>query len=432
MAFKTLVAASVTLAAFSNAQSWQDKASSVDPTAECQVYSYAPVQAMIHNYPTIWTIANLQTADTDAVALFNTLNSTIPQIAPKGTPTGDFSNVTPTYPAADPDCWWSYHQCTTPKISGIANDVTRCPTPNTWGLTVDDGPNCSHNAYYDYLQQQNQKATLFYIGSNVLDWPLEAQRGLADGHEICAHTWSHRYMTALTNEEAFAELYFSKKAIKDVLGITPQCWRPPFGDVDDRIRYIAQSLGMQTVIWVEDTFDYEYPTLPQTTVDQNYQNIINKAKNGTYDTEGILVLSHELQNFTMSENMKWFPMIQQAFKWITPLAVCNNNTKPYVEQDYTYPNFEQWMSGVRNGTLLAPTASPNAPISLPFSSGQAGSVSTSIPYGSPTATAGVTGTNAAAPSGSSAAASLTAIPTSLAAVLVTTLLGLVSGAVLVL
>lgn len=47
------------------------------------------------------------------------------------------------------------------------------------------GPNCSHNAYYDYLQQHNQKATMFYIGSNVIDWPLEAQRGLADGHEIC-------------------------------------------------------------------------------------------------------------------------------------------------------------------------------------------------------------------------------------------------------
>lgn len=27
---------------------------------------------------------------------------------------------------------------------------------------------------------------MFYIGSNVLDWPLEAQRGLTDGHEMCA------------------------------------------------------------------------------------------------------------------------------------------------------------------------------------------------------------------------------------------------------
>jgi hypothetical protein len=43
-------------------------------------------------------------------------------------------------------------------------------------------------------------------------------------------------MTALTNEQAFAELYYSKKAIHGVLGITVQCWRPPYGDVDDRIR----------------------------------------------------------------------------------------------------------------------------------------------------------------------------------------------------
>lgn len=41
-----------------------------------------------------------------------------------------------------------------------------------------------HNAYYDYLLSVKQKATLFYVGSNVLDWPLEAQRGLNDGHEM--------------------------------------------------------------------------------------------------------------------------------------------------------------------------------------------------------------------------------------------------------
>ena len=37
-------------------------------------------------------------------------------------------------------------------------------------------------------------------------------------------------MTALTDEQVFAELYYSKKAIYDVLGITVECWRPPSGD----------------------------------------------------------------------------------------------------------------------------------------------------------------------------------------------------------
>ncbi len=66
--------------------------------------------------------------------------------------------------------------------------MTTCPESNTWGLTLDDGPNCSHNAFFDYLLEAEQKASLFYVGSNVADWPREAQRGLADGHEICGHS----------------------------------------------------------------------------------------------------------------------------------------------------------------------------------------------------------------------------------------------------
>ena len=60
------------------------------------------------------------------------------------------------------------------------------PEPNTMGYAFDDGPNCTHNSFYNFLASQNQKATMMYIGSNVMDWPLEAQRAIADGHEICA------------------------------------------------------------------------------------------------------------------------------------------------------------------------------------------------------------------------------------------------------
>jgi len=29
-------------------------------------------------------------------------------------------------------------------------------------------------------------SAMFYVGSNVMNWPLEAQRSVIDGHEICA------------------------------------------------------------------------------------------------------------------------------------------------------------------------------------------------------------------------------------------------------
>jgi hypothetical protein len=31
-------------------------------------------------------------------------------------------------------------------------------------------------------------------------------------------------MTELSNEQAFAELYYTRKAVHDLLGVTPQCW----------------------------------------------------------------------------------------------------------------------------------------------------------------------------------------------------------------
>ncbi|RXW16017.1 hypothetical protein EST38_g9839 [Candolleomyces aberdarensis] len=107
---------------------------------------------------------------------------------------GDFSGLK--YPENDTDCWWTYSKCVNPNLQGLPKDVSDVPEPHTLAYGFDDGPNCSHNAFYDYLMDQGQKATMFYIGSNVMDWPLEAQRAVSD-------------VTGLTSRDAFAELYYS-------------------------------------------------------------------------------------------------------------------------------------------------------------------------------------------------------------------------------
>jgi hypothetical protein len=62
------------------------------------------------------------------------------------------------------------------KLSRLPPDVVSISEPKSMGYAFDDGPNCSHNILYNYLSSQKQKATLFYIGSGIFDWPLEAQR----------------------------------------------------------------------------------------------------------------------------------------------------------------------------------------------------------------------------------------------------------------
>ncbi|KAF8175430.1 hypothetical protein K438DRAFT_1939644 [Mycena galopus ATCC 62051] len=72
-------------------------------------------------------------SDTVGRAEFLAMNASIPNIPPKGTMAGDFSNFTPTYPPTDPT------------------------------------------------------AATFYIDSNAMhmDWPLEAQHAITDRDQIC-------------------------------------------------------------------------------------------------------------------------------------------------------------------------------------------------------------------------------------------------------
>jgi len=327
----------------------QGEASITNPNQECTVYYYAPTASQLGNFPPIWTPATLLANDTAGQAKWNSIKGSIPTNIPvKGTLAGDFSNFTPTYNPSDPDCWWTYDKCVTPKLSGLEPDVSNTPEPLSLGYGFDDGPNCSHNAFYDYLTQQNQKATMFYIGSNVMDWPMEAARGLADGHEICVHSWSHRYMTAFQSEDAFAELWYTMNAIKLATGVTPTCWRPPFGDTDDRIRSIAKGLGLRTILWGYDSNDWQVGSTNVTPaqVDTNYQNLITGAKNGTFNGAGAIILTHELNNYTMSEAIKFYPQLKSAFTGgIAPVGVTLNKTQPYVESNYSLPSFSQYISG---------------------------------------------------------------------------------------
>ncbi|KAK0491978.1 carbohydrate esterase family 4 protein [Armillaria luteobubalina] len=287
---------------------------------ECTAYSYPPVASQIKSFPPIWQPATILSDDTVAQAKWQSISGSVPTNI-SGTPSGDFSNVS--YTAADPDCWWTYHQCVEPKLEGIPPDVSSVPEPDTLGYGFDDGPNCSHNAFYQYLTDQDQKATMFYVGSNVIDWPLEAQRAVTDGHEICV-------LTALQSPDAFAELYYTMQAIKLVTDVTPTCWRP-----------IANALGLRTILWQYDSFDWKAGTgnVTTETVDANYQSLINDVQNGVFSTEGAIILTHELNNYTMSTAMKWYPQLKQAISCRSPVAL--NNTQPYVETDYSMPSFEE-------------------------------------------------------------------------------------------
>ncbi|KAI8142245.1 chitin deacetylase 1 [Fennellomyces sp. T-0311] len=314
-----------------------------DEVTECTYYDPINFQFVASEWPNTWETAtsNGMNESAEFKALYNSIdwksmpNITVRKLGPDGAVImSDYDE------GKDPDCWWSATTCTVPKHKGVNADIYACPEPETWGLTYDDGPNCSHNAFYDYLEAEKLKASMFYIGSNVVNWPYGALRGVKDGHHIADHTWSHQMMTTLTNEEVLAELYYTQKAIKLATGVTPRHWRPAFGDVDDRVRWIATQLNLTTVLWNLDTDDWAAgDTEPMSQVQGNYEDFIQMGSNGTFATSGNIVLTHEIDNTTMQLALDYIPKIKQNYKHVLDVATCMNITHPYMEKTVSFAAF---------------------------------------------------------------------------------------------
>ncbi|KAI7871628.1 hypothetical protein BDF14DRAFT_1962681 [Spinellus fusiger] len=250
----------------------------------------------------------------------------------------------------DPDCWASSSLCRYPKALDLPEDVHTCPNAGDWGLSFDDGPfkawttSPEDKAWesprlYNFLADHgNQKATLFYPGYNVINFPEAAQRAASDGHTICANTWSRKQMTSLKNEEIVAELYWSLRAIKQVVGVTPRCWRPPYGDVDDRVRSIAWQMGLRTIAWDSDSNDWDLPGVPggghatKASIGKIYTKWIDRRqKNQDRDT-GHISLEHENYKEALAVAEEWIPKMQQNFN-VMSIHQCINDTRPYWEED---------------------------------------------------------------------------------------------------
>ncbi|KAI7905691.1 chitin deacetylase 1 [Cokeromyces recurvatus] len=340
---------------------------STDPSVQCTYYQ--PPPNFIFNpseWPNLWETAtsNGMNETDEFKTLYNSINWTSAPNIPvrKLNPDGSL-DMTGYDETTDTDCWWSATTCTKPKHENVNEDIYTCFEPETWGLTYDDGPNCSHNAFYDYLEAQQIKATMFYIGSNVVNWPYGAQRGQKNGHHLADHTWSHKLMTTLTNAEVLAELYYTQKAIKMVTGVTPKYWRPAFGDVDDRVRWIATQLDLTTVLWSLDTDDWAAGYSESIdTVKSTYESYIQMGLNGTFKNTGQITLTHEINNTTMSLALEFLPKIEAAYQHVINVATCSNISYPYEETTVKFPTFNETISGETSNTTNPTASSPSATI----------------------------------------------------------------------
>ncbi|TDL29874.1 glycoside hydrolase/deacetylase [Rickenella mellea] len=199
---------------------------------------------------------------------------------------------------------------TTNRVCRNPDDIWDAP-PGTVGIGFDDGPLPTSAALFDFLTANNQKATHFFIGVNILASPDLFTRAFATmNDDIAVHTYTHPYMTTLTNIDVVAQLGWSMQLIHDSTGgRLPRYWRPPYGDTDNRVGAIARHVfGLKTIIWNQDTSDWSLGQAGGTTLDAinaNMQKWLTGPK-----SPGLIILEHELTKDSVQGFINNYPLMK--------------------------------------------------------------------------------------------------------------------------
>ncbi|KAF9111418.1 chitin deacetylase [Mortierella sp. AM989] len=267
-------------------------------------------------------------------------------------------------PPIPDECYWTCEGC-------AADDITDCARPNTWGLTFDDGPSVATPALLDYLKGQKLDATFFVIGSNVVQYPQTVVREVAEGHHLASHTWSHHALTTLTNEQIVAEMKWTEKAVMDATGLRLKYMRPPYGDINNRVRFVLKKLGYIPVDWTGDAFDTNDWQLPEKKMTES-QVLATFTKSldayaASNKSAGFYCLEHDLDSITVGIAQKLIPLGLARNITIASVPVCENDAQPY-QSGGTAPMPS--VSGVTPN--VTSTSTPSSTTAAPGSSSSTG------------------------------------------------------------
>jgi peptidoglycan/xylan/chitin deacetylase (PgdA/CDA1 family) len=108
----------------------------------------------------------------------------------------------------------------------------------------------------DALRAGGARATFFIWGQHAQQNPDLLRAVRSAGMWIGNHAFTHPHLTQLGEPAAFTEISRTQQTIRQITGLTPTLFRPPFGDTNAQIRDDSARLGLTEVLWTVDTRDW--------------------------------------------------------------------------------------------------------------------------------------------------------------------------------
>ena len=172
-------------------------------------------------------------------------------------------------------------------------------------LTFDDGPSrASTQRILDVLSDNNSSATFFVVGSRVDGHSDLITAIVAGGNEIGNHTYSHKDLTTLSEEEILAEINSVNEAISKYTDSTVYLVRPVSGRYNQLVRDVS---AYPFILWTVDTRDWSTRD-----ADAVYDAVMEGAK------DGAIILCHDLYETTAEAAERFIPdLIAQGYQLVT-------------------------------------------------------------------------------------------------------------------
>lgn len=144
------------------------------------------------------------------------------------------------------------------RSSTIINHGSR--NTNKVAITIDDGAGAELiNRTLHYLREHDVRATFFPMGSWVDLEPELWRRAVEEGHELGNHTYSHAFLTTISEDRIREELNRWQQSVDEALGYSYRTlfFRPPGMDgftstgssSTKRFQEIIAQKGMFPILW---------------------------------------------------------------------------------------------------------------------------------------------------------------------------------------
>lgn len=188
------------------------------------------------------------------------------------------------------------------RVEHIRKDLD--PEKPMVALTFDDGPyDRVTNRIVKVLAKHDSRATFFVVGNRVERYADTMKNAYNKGNQIATHTFDHGDLSKMKKKQIRRELKRAFRVMKKINGENPTMLRPPYGNVNDKMR---QTIRIPMIYWNVDTEDW---------ASRNKDKILGRCKS---IKDGDIVLMHDLYPSTAAAVEKLVPKLRKkGFQLVT-------------------------------------------------------------------------------------------------------------------